>query len=75
MKPTPEQTIAWIKEAGFIGNPERNQIDLHGALALAYEAGRKDENEACAVFAAEFMRGVEGLSFGIANAIRARREQ
>lgn len=56
MKPTQEQVIAWAQEAGF----EFNSLgatytsgwlsDLLNSFAtLAYEAGRKDENEACAV--------------------------
>lgn len=53
-KPTQEQVIAWARDSGF----ERNtlgwsftygKLDYHLGLlaALAYEAGRKDENDAC----------------------------
>lgn len=46
MKPTQEQVIAWAREAGLCDwetSAYRNELE-HG-FALAYEAGRKDENE------------------------------
>lgn len=57
MKPTQEQIIAWAREAGFygseiLGDHEYDVVglisDLERFSALAYEAGRKEENEACA---------------------------
>ena len=89
MKPTQEQVIAWAREAGFDierniwGTSESVHVDggwitnrLASAFAIAYEAGRKDENEACAVDCEMMERKVSGLSgFAFAAAIRARREQ
>lgn len=57
MKPTQEQVIAWAREAGF--EPTMWQLSFgyeacgthetfERLVTLAYEAGRKDENEACA---------------------------
>ena len=47
MKPTQEQVIAWAGEAGFYPGELRAGFNLFMGLAsLAYEAGRKDENEA-----------------------------
>jgi len=47
MKPTQEQVIAWAEEAGFYPGELRAGFNLFMGLAsLAYEAGRKDENEA-----------------------------
>jgi hypothetical protein len=54
MKPTQEQVIAWAREAGWYEAqshddcPACGVFDINAALNLAYEAGRKDENEACA---------------------------
>ena len=77
MKPTQEQVIAWAREAGleaytgrFIGNGESKF--LQAVTALAYEAGRKDENEACAKICDDM---VLYTGFDCADAIRARREQ
>ena len=59
MKPTQEQVIAWAREAGveaiYSACDEPNvryayedwDNELERFAALAYEAGRKDENEAC----------------------------
>ena len=56
MKPTQEQVIAWAQEAGAVhySPPPLRAIrgmsmtfeQMEAAFALAYEAGRKDENEA-----------------------------
>lgn len=47
MKPTQEQVIAWAKKADFSDYEIRTCFDGFILLAeLAYEAGRKDENEA-----------------------------
>ena len=54
MKPTQEQVIAWAREAGMQLDPKGSFADemylavLKRAFTLAYEAGRKDENEAIA---------------------------
>ena len=81
MKPTQEQVIAWAREAAEHCNAKTaddlNKLD--GAYAikfatLAYEAGRKDENEACA----EVCEGAylsERTALFAAGLIRARREQ
>ena len=76
MKPTQEQVIAWAQEAGF----DKNSLGwtfTHGklgegverAIALAYEAGRKDENEACDEIAAWILKMPEN---DVSAAIRAR---
>ena len=52
MKPTQEQVIAWAREAGWYEAqshddcPACGVFDINAALTFAYEAGRKDENEA-----------------------------
>jgi hypothetical protein len=82
MKPTQEQVIAWAREAGLPRLEETDEIFcLPSAISLAnlaYEAGRKDENEACVeVVELEcigFRNDDEQLN-RIAAAIRARREQ
>lgn len=91
MKPTQEQVIAWAREAGMevgagllmkgvYGHSPSIQ-HIQAAFALAYEAGRKDENEACAnvcVEDASLMRGGTPPQIALmdaAVAIRARREQ
>ena len=52
MKPTQEQVIAWAREVwgDDSGKPWSEAALLHitQLATLAYEAGRKDENEACA---------------------------
>ena len=60
MKPTQEQVIAWVREAGieaiYSACDEPNvryayedwDNELERFAALSYEAGRKDENEAIA---------------------------
>ena len=44
MKPTQEQVIAWAREVELFATTSI----LMKFATLAYEAGRKDENEACA---------------------------
>ena len=73
MKPTQEQVIAWAEEAGFYPGELRAGFNLFMGLAsLAYEAGRKDENDAC-------IRDCDSVDLVGADdciaAIRARREQ
>lgn len=93
MKPTQEQVIAWAQEAGLITESKRTTLDvmqdsytqLETAYTLAYEAGRKDENEACAKVCdekvdAEYATGkVDHNEMGwtqyCAMAIRARRKE
>ena len=48
MKPTQEQVIAWAREAGFYKYAPDFPEMFEVFATLAYEAGRKDENEACA---------------------------
>lgn len=51
MKPTQEQVIAWAREAGISTPWDQEPVPwkiLTSFAILAYEAGRKDENEACA---------------------------
>lgn len=72
MKPTQEQVIAWAREAGF-GNEVWSYADSFMRLSeLAYEAGRKDENEACAKVCED---DCGNGALNLADAIRARREQ
>lgn len=85
MKPTQEQVIAWAREAGFygseiLGDHEYDVVglvsDLERFAALAYEAARKDENEACANVCDRFQERDVGMQPAeCAGAIRARREQ
>ena len=53
MKPTQEQVIAWARDSGMelyglAKDRAKFVYYLEAFAALAYEAGRKDENEACA---------------------------
>ena len=69
MKPTQEQVIAWAREARFYESEIADDIQWFTVLAtLAYEAGRKDENEACAEL-------IPPQYFELRDRIRARREQ
>ena len=87
MKPTQEQVVAWGRKAGlqcaknydyrgsYEAMPLLEQQDFDKvllALTLAYEAGRKDENEACDAIAAWILKMPEN---DVSAAIRARREQ
>ena len=81
MKPTQEQAIAWAKEAWGEGKtycitspkhwPEVEAMFVR-LVNLAYEAGRKDENEA-AIEDARTVGGEAGAE--MEKLIRARREQ
>ena len=79
MKPTQEQVIQWAHEAGLHIATDVHWMPIIGlkyiekATALAYEAGRKDENEACAKEVAAI--DADGWEFNMAAIIRARREQ
>ena len=85
MKLTQEQAIAWAQESGALIAPfiSLNDItfspaSLQDFAALAYEAGRKDENEACAKVCEDMDVKYEGHFVRarlISEAIRARREQ
>ena len=80
MKPTQEQVIAWAEEAGVHEGGKYNWVAgnrWETALALAYEAGRKDENEACAdmVLTLTCMGDAKECFEVAATYIRARREQ
>ena len=97
MKPTQEQVIAWAREAGFKVYDEDRFMNTHisdtlvhihtaaeNLAALAYEAGRADENEACAkvadaqLFNSQYLASnppQSAAAWSIAKAIRARREQ
>lgn len=81
MKPTQEQVIAWAREAGYHAGVAAHDGDLlQRFAALAYETGRKDENEACAKGSEDDAVGDDpacctNTAHRIASAIRARREQ
>ena len=77
MKPTQEQVLQWAHETF------RRQGDGFAAIdaevmrffTIAYEAGRKDEREACARVAESYEPRCDTCPSGVSNAIRARREQ
>lgn len=85
MKPTQEQVIAWAREARLaVNEPSWGYSEAYHFAGfeetfirfatLVYEAGRKDENEACAKVC-EGLRDEDGYeAWGIecAAAIRAR---
>ena len=86
MKPTQEQVIAWAREAGMMNVELSDALEkmyvaqLQRGFTLAYEAGRKDENEACAIACLETYSGEEAYGDWptpemCAAAIRARIEQ
>lgn len=73
-----DDIVKWAEKAGIMppnwGATEHQWRSLERFAALAYEAGRKDENEACAVMTNILQKsGVSGEH--LADAIRARREQ
>ena len=77
MKPTQEQVIAWAREVGAVTVYDA-EVGLFGdkkveaLAALAYEAGRADENEACAKIVE---MPWQGHYREVAAQIRERREQ
>ena len=88
MKPTQEQVIAWAKDCGLMKKDAKYiGIRVERLINTVYEAGRKDENEACAqacegaVGSASMYqdRDAAVFAYGIKNhrqkLIRARREQ
>jgi len=82
MKPTQEQVIAWALKCGASIKTDCNGngafgsgVDLNAFAALAHEAGRKDENEACAKVCDEQDHDGVMIAKDCADAIRARREQ
>jgi len=86
MKPTPEQIITWAHDAGMTpishvstADVICNAMSIVIFAALAYEAGRKDENEACAKVCNELVLEHPGRADLTAQqcafAIRARGEQ
>lgn len=79
MKPTQEQVIAWAREAGISKPWDQEPISwklLERFATLAYEAGRKDENEACARVCEQQEEWDDPLTaWHICTAICARREQ
>jgi len=82
MKPTQEQALDWAFECDFVESTPAEDVfsaiyvccpkDIERLVILAYEAGRKDENEAC-------IRDCDSVDLVGADdciaAIRARREQ
>ena len=78
MKPTQEQVMAWAREARLAEHTHPYKLwsasddGLERFAALAYEAGRKDENEACAQIAAYLLKLPEN---DISAMIRRRIEQ
>ena len=73
MKPTQEQVIAWAREAGVWARlPDTFQDEFKAFATLAYEAGRKYENEACAAIAALILKMPEN---DVCAVIRARRQE
>jgi len=77
MKPTQEQVIAWAREAGGDdwGLFRDFMPEIDRLSTLAYEAGCKDENEACEKVAESYEPRCDSCPSGVANAIRARRKQ
>lgn len=84
MKPTQEQVIAWAREVSGVEFPisttgvkiGMSPEHLERFATLAYEAGRKDENEACARVCEPQEEWDDPLTaWHICTAICARREQ
>ena len=80
MKQTQEQVIAWAREAGlWPAVTDTFPSEAERFAALAYNAGRKDENEACARLCelksvSEYFDRPQ-TPMDCANTIRARMEQ
>ena len=88
MKPTQEQVIAWAREAGLYVDEDGEILEGDGwhtqtifvqkAMTLAYEAGRKDENEACVKVCKDLRQKISNEAKGVTvagqlmAAIRAR---
>ena len=63
MRPTQEQALDWAFECDFVESTPAEDVfssiyvccpkDIERLVTIAYEAGRKDENEACAKVAEE----------------------
>ena len=70
MKPTTEQIIDWgrtaLNETGALIPAEWNIKLLEAICSAAYEAGRKDEREACAKVCDE-LSDEDGFEGGYAN--------
>lgn len=87
MKPTQEQVLQWAHEAGLHIATEVHWMPIIGlkyiekATALAYEAGRAAENEACAKVCENMCGPIEIYNpayvhyVGCAEAIRARGQE
>ena len=89
MKPTQEQALDWAFECDFVeSNPAEDVFsaiyvccpkDIERLVILAYEAGRKDENEECGKIcdAAQLFGNIDErwAAKCCADQIRARREQ
>ena len=71
---TPSRIIEWAKEAGGDdwGIFRDFMPEIETLARLAYEAGRADENEACAKLVDEMQNTTRK---GVIKAIRVRREQ
>lgn len=78
MKPTQEKVIAWARDAGLPKWYQTDGIVNEGLVVkfanIAYEAGRKDEREACAKLMDEMAVKDKLTNYYkvAANAIRAR---
>ena len=74
MKPTDKQVVEWARKAQVANAWDINWFDPYYAnfAALAYEAGRKDENEACAKVCEAEGKRVDASWVSCAFAIRER---
>ena len=89
MKPTQEQALDWAFECDFVESTPAEDVfssiyvccpkDIERLVTLAYEAGRKDENEACAKVCEEYQDAVDRHrwpnGYECADAIRAKGQQ
>lgn len=79
MKPTQEQALDWAFECDFVESTPAEDVfssiyvccpkDIERLVTLAYETGRKDENEACDAIAVWILKMPEN---DVSAAIRAR---